>query len=58
MLGQVANKDIRFCEKGADRKGADLFQHSNWPLLAVLCRSWLQGVMVKSDAIGGQNECK
>jgi hypothetical protein len=28
------------------------------PLLAVLCRSWLQSVLVKSDAIGGQNQCK
>jgi hypothetical protein len=26
-------------------------------LLAVLCRSWLESVLVKSDAIDGQNEC-
>ncbi|PYD02568.1 hypothetical protein DND90_33190 [Pseudomonas syringae pv. maculicola] len=31
---------------------------SDWLLLAVLCRSWLQSVLVKSDAIGGENECK
>jgi hypothetical protein len=28
------------------------------PLLAVLCRSWPLSVLVKSDAIGGQVECK
>jgi hypothetical protein len=27
-------------------------------LLAVLCRSWFQRVLVKSDAIAGQNEYK
>lgn len=26
--------------------------------MAVLCRSWSKIVLVKSDAIGGQNECK
>ena len=43
---------------GNSRRNLTLSMPPGCPLRAVLCRSWLRSVLVNSDAIGGQIECK